>query len=124
MMDFISQHDPEVGAAVRAEFQRQCDNIELIASENIVSETVLAAAGTVLTNKYAEGYSRQAVLRRMPVCGHRGKPGHRAGLQAVRARNLPTCSPTPVPRPTMPSTWPCASRGTRCWAWIWTTAAI
>ncbi len=57
MMDFISQHDPEVGAAVRAEFQRQCDNIELIASENIVSETVLAAAGTVLTNKYAEGYS-------------------------------------------------------------------
>ena len=56
-MDFIAQHDPEIGAAVRAEYQRQCDNIELIASENIVSEAVLAAAGTVLTNKYAEGYS-------------------------------------------------------------------
>lgn len=56
-MDFVSNMDPEVGAAIRAEYQRQCDNIELIASENIVSETVLAAAGSVLTNKYAEGYS-------------------------------------------------------------------
>ncbi len=55
-MDFVSQHDPEVGAAIQAEYQRQCDNIELIASENIVSEAVLAAMGSVLTNKYAEGY--------------------------------------------------------------------
>lgn len=55
-MDFVSQHDPEVGAAIRAEYQRQCDNIELIASENIVSEAVLCAMGSVLTNKYAEGY--------------------------------------------------------------------
>lgn len=56
-MDFVSKMDPEVGVAIQAEYQRQCDNIELIASENIVSETVLAAAGSVLTNKYAEGYS-------------------------------------------------------------------
>ena len=55
-MDFIAAHDPEVGAAVRAEYDRQCRNIELIASENIVSPAVLAAMGTVLTNKYAEGY--------------------------------------------------------------------
>ena len=55
-MDFVSKCDPEVGAAIRAEYQRQCDNIELIASENIVSEAVLAAMGSVLTNKYAEGY--------------------------------------------------------------------
>ncbi len=55
-MDFVSQHDPEMGQAIRAEYQRQCDNIELIASENIVSEAVLAAMGSVLTNKYAEGY--------------------------------------------------------------------
>ena len=55
-MDFVSRHDPEVGAAIKAEYQRQCDNIELIASENIVSEAVLAAMGSVLTNKYAEGY--------------------------------------------------------------------
>jgi len=56
-MDFVEKIDPEVGAAIRAEYQRQCDNIELIASENIVSEAVLAAVGSVLTNKYAEGYS-------------------------------------------------------------------
>ncbi len=59
MMDtigFVGQSDPEVAAAMRAEYQRQCDNIELIASENIVSEAVLAAMGSVLTNKYAEGY--------------------------------------------------------------------
>ena len=55
-MDFLSKVDPELGAAVRSEFDRQQRNIELIASENIVSPAVLAAAGTVLTNKYAEGY--------------------------------------------------------------------
>jgi len=56
MMDFLSAADPEVGQAVRAEFDRQQQNIELIASENIVSTAVLTAAGSVLTNKYAEGY--------------------------------------------------------------------
>ncbi len=55
-MDFISQHDPEVGASIREEFARERRNIELIASENIVSEAVMLAMGTCLTNKYAEGY--------------------------------------------------------------------
>ena len=55
-MDFVAVRDPEVGAGIRAEFDRQRRNIELIASENFVSEAVLAAAGSVLTNKYAEGY--------------------------------------------------------------------
>ena len=55
-MNFLSAADPQVGQAIRAEFDRQQQNIELIASENIVSPAVLAAAGTVLTNKYAEGY--------------------------------------------------------------------
>ena len=55
-MDFLMSYDPQVGQAVRAEYDRQQQNIELIASENIVSPAVLAAAGTVLTNKYAEGY--------------------------------------------------------------------
>ena len=48
--------DPDLGAAVELEFNRQRRNIELIASENFVSEAVLNAMGTVLTNKYAEGY--------------------------------------------------------------------
>ena len=55
-MDYLQSCDPEVGSAIRAEYDRQQQNIELIASENIVSPAVLAAAGTVLTNKYAEGY--------------------------------------------------------------------
>ncbi len=55
-MEFLAGQDPEVGAAVKAEYDRQRRNIELIASENFVSQAVLAAAATVLTNKYAEGY--------------------------------------------------------------------
>ena len=55
-MEFLKSLDPEVAVAVEKEFARQSRNIELIASENIVSPAVLAAAGTVLTNKYAEGY--------------------------------------------------------------------
>lgn len=56
IMEFLAGQDPEVGAAVQAEYDRQRRNIELIASENFVSPAVLAAAATVLTNKYAEGY--------------------------------------------------------------------
>lgn len=55
-MEYVARQDPELGAALQAEYRRQCDNIELIASENIVSEAVMAAMGSVLTNKYAEGY--------------------------------------------------------------------
>ncbi len=54
--DQLSKLDPEVYTSVERELKRQQQNIELIASENIVSEAVLLAAGTVLTNKYAEGY--------------------------------------------------------------------
>jgi glycine hydroxymethyltransferase len=53
---FVKQADPEVGLAMENELNRQRRNLELIASENIVSPAVLAAMGTVLTNKYAEGY--------------------------------------------------------------------
>ena len=59
MMDtigFVSQADPVLGAAMNRELSRQRTNIELIASENIVSPAVMAAMGSVLTNKYAEGY--------------------------------------------------------------------
>ncbi len=52
----LSQFDPEVYAPMQRELERQQHNIELIASENIVSEAVLTAAGSILTNKYAEGY--------------------------------------------------------------------
>jgi len=54
--DFIKSCDPEVGAAVDHELARERRNLELIASENIVSPAVMAAMGSILTNKYAEGY--------------------------------------------------------------------
>lgn len=59
MMDtigFVSQADPEIGSAMAKELARQQRNLELIASENLVSPAVMAAMGSVLTNKYAEGY--------------------------------------------------------------------
>ncbi len=55
-IDFLKSYDPQVGQAMQQELDRQQQNIELIASENIVSEAVLKAMGSVLTNKYAEGY--------------------------------------------------------------------
>ncbi len=57
IMDYIAEHDPEVGAGIKAEYERQCNTIELIASENIISEPAMLAMGSVLTNKYAEGYA-------------------------------------------------------------------
>ncbi len=59
MMDtigYVTKYDSEVGEAMNAELKRQRRNLELIASENIVSGAVMAAMGSVLTNKYAEGY--------------------------------------------------------------------
>ena len=53
---YVKQADPELGEAMDRELGRQRQNIELIASENIVSPAVMAAMGSVLTNKYAEGY--------------------------------------------------------------------
>ena len=53
---YVEGVDPEVGAAMQKELARQKRNLELIASENIVSPAVMAAMGSVLTNKYAEGY--------------------------------------------------------------------
>src|ERR687897_3680295 len=52
----LADADPKIAAAIRAELEREQTQIELIASENIVSRAVLEAQGSVLTNKYAEGY--------------------------------------------------------------------
>ncbi len=55
-MKFIKEYDAEIGEAIEKEYARQQRGLELIASENVVSPAVMAAMGTVLTNKYAEGY--------------------------------------------------------------------
>src|SRR5215468_9102183 len=56
MTNFISNNDPKVWAAIADEIERQQDGLEMIASENYTSPAVMQAAGSVLTNKYAEGY--------------------------------------------------------------------
>ena len=56
MPSALERTDPEIAAAIRRETARQQDNLELIASENVVSRAVLEAQGSILTNKYAEGY--------------------------------------------------------------------
>ena len=55
-ISLVTKCDEEVGLAMQSELKRQRRNLELIASENIVSPAVMAAMGSVLTNKYAEGY--------------------------------------------------------------------
>ena len=80
----LSAADPEIARAIELEIGRQRDEIELIASENIVSRAVLEAQGSVLTNKYAEGYPGQALLRRLPIRRHRRKARDRARLHPVR----------------------------------------
>jgi len=56
VIEMLKSYDPEVGAGIEAEYKRQKRGLELIASENLVSEPVMLAMGTPLTNKYAEGY--------------------------------------------------------------------
>ena len=56
MQRSLADADPEIADAIRNEARRQADGLELIASENFVSASILEAAGSVMTNKYAEGY--------------------------------------------------------------------
>ena len=55
-LELLNKNDAEIAQVINAELKRQSENLELIASENIVSSAVLAAMGSILTNKYAEGY--------------------------------------------------------------------
>ena len=58
-LDFLAQTDPTLAAMIQGELQRQREHLELIASENFTSAAVLAAQGSVLTNKYAEGLPKK-----------------------------------------------------------------
>ncbi len=107
----IANVDPEVFAAIQAENQRQEDHIELIASENYTSPAVMEAQGSQLTNKYAEGYPGQALLRWLRARGRGRAAGHRPPQGTCSAPSTPTCSPTPARRPTRPCSWPSAKPG-------------
>ena len=67
-MKKLYEVDREIFDAIEAEKKRQNEGIELIASENFVSEAVLEAAGSIMTNKYAEGYPEQKILWWMSDC--------------------------------------------------------
>ena len=121
-MEFLAGQDPEVGAAVQAEYDRQRRNIELIASENFVSPAVLSAAATVLTNKYAEGYPGKRYYGGCQCVDVVEDIARKRACQlfgADHANVQPHCGATP----TMRCTPPCVSTATRCSAWIWPTEA-
>ena len=108
-MENLARTDPEVADAVRAETRREGDQLELIASENFVSEAVLEALGTVLTNKYAEGYPGKryyggcehvdvvenlaiARVKQLFGCDHANVQPH-SGAQANTSVYMAVCKP-------------------------------
>src|SRR5207244_6059799 len=114
LMDILKQQDLEVWEAIQGERRRQQEGLEMIASENYTSPAVLEAQGSVLTNKYAEGYpgrryyggcefvdviERLAIDRVLKLFG-----AEKANVQ-----------PHSGARPTWPSTSPAWSRATPCW---------
>ena len=111
----IRNTDPEVCRAMEQELSRQRGNLELIASENIVSPAVMAAMGSHLTNKYAEGYPGKRYyggcefvisLRILPA----------TGSKRSSAASMPTSSRTAAPRRILPSISPCSNRAIPSWA--------
>lgn len=91
---FIEETDPEIAEVIRLEFGRQRANIELIASENLVSTAVLATVGSILTNKYAEGYPAKRyyggcvyVDMAENICIERAKQLFGAGYANVQAHS-------------------------------------
>ena len=100
--------DPEIWAAIQAENQRQEEHIELIASENYASPAVMAAQGSQLTNKYAEGYPGKRyyggceyvdVVEQLAI--------DRVKQLFGAERRTPTCSRTRARRPTRRCSWRC-----------------
>ena len=78
--------DPDIARILLAERDRLNDGLQLIASENFTSPAVLAALGSTLSNKYAEGYPGTPLLRRLRGRRRGGEPRHRAGQGALRRR--------------------------------------
>ena len=112
----VNATDPELGAAMERELTRQRENIELIASENIVSPAVMAAMGSVLTNKYAEGLPGK---RYYGGCVYVDEVENIAIQRACSCsgQSTPTSSLIPAHRPTLPCILPCWSWAIPSWAW-------
>ncbi len=119
----LADADSGIAAAVAAELGRQRVELELIASENIVSQAVIDAQGTILTNKYAEGYPGR---RYYGGCQHAmwSKIWPLNGQNPCLGPVSPTCSQIQVLRPTRRCFWRCCSPGTLFWGLISGQAVI
>ena len=127
MMDtigLVNTVDPELGAAMNRELTRQRQNIELIASENIVSPAVMAAMGSVLTNKYAEGLPGKRYYGGCVYVDEVENIAIQRACKLFGAKYANVSSPIPVHRPIWPSTSPCWIWAIPSWAWICPRAAI
>lgn len=112
--DELKNYDAEVAAACHSELERQQHNIELIASENIVSKAVLLAAGGVLTNKYAEGYPGKRYYGGCQ-CVDIVEELARNRAKAFSVRSTSMFSPTAEQTQTLPFSLLCLKQATRLW---------
>ena len=122
-MNFIVEEDPEVWAAIADEIDRQQDGLEMIASENYTSPAVMQAVGSVLTNKYAEGYPGRRYYggcEFVDVVEDLARDRAKQLFGAEHA-NVQPHSGSPGQHGRL-SDGAC-SRATRCWASTWPTAA-
>ena len=122
-IDHIDHSDHEAAEVIRKEIDRQKNTIELIASENIASPAVMAAQGSVLTNKYAERYPNRGIMV-VASMSIRWKPWPLSGPNVFLAPLMPMSSPILAPRPTWPHILPCSLPAIQFWPWTWSMAAI
>ena len=111
----VSETDPEIFSAIQKEFGRQQHEIELIASENIVSQAVLDAAGSVLTNKYAEGYPGKRYYGGCQFVDIAEEIAHRAGEETLQLR-LCQCA-AQFRQPSQPGRFQCSCEARRHDPW-------
>ena len=112
----LYESDPEVAAAIDNETRRQHEGLELIASENFVSEAVLEAAGSVFTNKYAEGYPGKRYYGGCEFADVVENLARDTRQEDYSTRSMPTCSRMPDRRPTWRRMPRCCSPATPFWA--------
>ncbi len=104
--------DPRIAELLREEAQRQATGLELIPSENLVSEAVLEAMGSIFTNKYAEGYPGK---RYYGGCEYADKVEQLTGRRSCLARSTPMCRRTQGLRRMWRCICPLCRRMTWCW---------
>ena len=122
-METLENSAPDIAAIVTREEERQRNEINLIASENIVSEAILTAQGSVLTNKYAEGYPGKRYYGGCEVVDEAENLARDRAKELFGA-TMPMFSPIQELRRTLPPTLLFSNRVTRFWRWISPTVDI